>query len=102
MFESLSVHPPDAIFGLNEEFKRDPNPDKINLTVGMYQDESGKTPVMGAVSKAIDQIAAERRSRVYLPIDGFGPFNEKIPKLIFGEDHEVVRNDLARSLQTSG
>ena len=102
MFESVPVNPPDSIFGLNEEFKRDPNPDKVNLTVGMYQDETGKTPVMAAVSKAIERIAAAGQSRVYLPIDGSTPFNEQIPDLIFGADHVVVKANQVRSSQTPG
>ena len=44
MFESLDTAPPDAILGLTEAFKKDPNPDKINLTVGVYKDEHGETP----------------------------------------------------------
>ena len=102
MFESVSANPPDAIFGLIEEFKRDPNPNKINLTVGMYQDESGKTPVLDSVAKAIGQIAAEGRSRIYLPIDGYTPFNEQIPNFILGDDHPAVLGNLARSSQTPG
>ena len=102
MFESVPVNPPDAIFGLNEEFKRDPNPNKVNLTVGMYQDESGKTPVMAAVSQAIERIAAAGQSRVYLPIDGYTHFNDQIPELVFGPDHAVIKDNRARSSQTPG
>ena len=43
MFESLPLAPPDPILGLTDAFKRDPNPNKINLGVGVYQDEAGKT-----------------------------------------------------------
>ena len=35
MFESAPLNPPDAIFGLIEQFKKDTNPDKINLSVGV-------------------------------------------------------------------
>jgi len=52
MFENAPLNPPDAIFGLIEKFKKDTNPNKINLSVGVYQDESGKTPVMNAVYEA--------------------------------------------------
>ena len=31
MFESLQMAPPDAILGLTELFRKDPNPDKINI-----------------------------------------------------------------------
>ena len=38
MFEKVPIAPPDPILGLTELFKADPNPDKINLSVGVYQD----------------------------------------------------------------
>lgn len=31
--------PPDAILGVTEAYKRDPNPKKINLGVGAYRDD---------------------------------------------------------------
>ena len=34
MFEKVQIAPPDPILGLTEMFKADPNPDKINLSVG--------------------------------------------------------------------
>ena len=61
MFENAPLNPPDAIFGLIEKFKQDPNPNKINLSVGVYQDESGKTPVMNAVYEAEKKLLAESR-----------------------------------------
>ena len=47
MFERISMAPPDAIFGLIEDFRNDPNPEKINLSAGVYADEHGRTPVLG-------------------------------------------------------
>ena len=40
MFDSLPLAPPDAILGLTDAFKQDPNPRKINLSVGVYKDET--------------------------------------------------------------
>ena len=49
MFEQLPVAKPDAILGLTEAFRKDPNPAKINLTVGVYKDPDGQTPVLQTV-----------------------------------------------------
>ena len=49
MFENVQIAPPDPILGLTEMFKADSNPDKINLSVGVYQDATGKTPVLETV-----------------------------------------------------
>ena len=48
MFESLQMAPPDAILGLTELFRKDPNPDKINVAMGVYRDESGSTPILAS------------------------------------------------------
>ena len=102
MFESTPVNPPDAIFGLTEEFKRDPNPDKINLTVGMYQDESGNIPVMNCVHLALQRLLETKVSYAYLPIDGLVPYNRLIPELILGETHSAIADQRVQSAQTPG
>ena len=102
MFESAPVNPPDAIFGLIEEFKRDQNPDKINLTVGMYQDDAGTTPVVQCVQEAKRRILELGRSHVYLPIDGLSDYNRLIPQLIFGDSYPATGENRVHSLQTPG
>ena len=52
MFERLDQAPPDPILGLTEAFKADGNPDKINLGVGVFQDDSGVTPTLECVRRA--------------------------------------------------
>lgn len=43
--------PPDAILGVTEAYKRDTNPNKLNLGVGAYRDENGKPYVLPVVRK---------------------------------------------------
>ena len=52
MFESLEMAPPDPILGLTDAFDADPDPTKINLGVGVYQDADGKTPILDTVREA--------------------------------------------------
>ena len=52
MFEHIEMAPRDAILGLTEAFVSDPNRDKINLSVGVYQDASGRTPILDVVREA--------------------------------------------------
>ena len=49
MLECLEPAAPDAILGLTEAYKNDPNPAKINLSVGVYKDAGGATPVLSTV-----------------------------------------------------
>ena len=44
--------PPDAILGLTEAFKVDPNPSKLNLGAGAYRDDNGKPVVLNVIRKA--------------------------------------------------
>ena len=51
MFDSLPVLPPDSILGLAAACRADPNPDKVDLTLGVYMDETGLCPVSRRCSK---------------------------------------------------
>lgn len=45
--------PPDAILGITEAYKRDTNPNKINLGVGAYRDDNGKPYILPTVLQVI-------------------------------------------------
>ena len=102
MFENLQAAPPDAIMGLTEAFKKDPNPNKINLTVGVFKDASGKTPVLEAVKEAEKRILEEETTKSYVGIEGSPEYAAVVQALTFGVDHEVVRNQRAATVQTPG
>jgi aspartate aminotransferase len=86
MFETIQIAPPDPILGLTEAFKQDPNPAKINLSVGVYQDESGETPILQSVKQAEHLLVAEEKSKGYLGIAGHPTFAAEVQKLVFGSD----------------
>ena len=102
MFETLDMAPADAILGLTEAFNKDENPNKINLTVGVYKDESGTTPIFTAVKKAESTILASETSKGYLPINGSPDYASAVQKLIFGADHEIVASNRAVTAHTPG
>ena len=41
LFKDLKEAAKDPILGLSEEFNNDSNPNKVNLAVGVYQDDNG-------------------------------------------------------------
>ena len=41
MFESIQKAPADPIMGITESFDNDSNPNKINLSMGVFKDETG-------------------------------------------------------------
>lgn len=102
MFYSLTPAPPDPILGLTEAFKKDPNPNKINLGVGVYKDAQGRTPVLASVKRAEERLLAAEQTKNYLPIEGDPAFGDATQALLFGEDHGVVREKRAVTVQAPG
>lgn len=86
MFEQLETAPADPILGLTEAFKADPNPDKINLGVGVYQDEAGRTPILDCVRRAEKRLLDEETTKAYLSIEGSVAFGQAVRGLLFGGD----------------
>jgi len=102
MFESLETAKPDAILGLTEAFKKDPNPAKINLSVGVYADAEGKTPVLSSVKKAEERILKQEKTKGYLPIPGDPQYGAAVQELLFGKGHEIVASKRAATAHTPG
>ncbi len=102
MFEKVQIAPPDPILGLTEMFKADPNPDKINLTVGVYQDAQGKTPVLKTVKEAEKRILEQESSKGYLPMTGDAIYCTQVQELLFGEGHEIIASKRAATAQCPG
>jgi aspartate/tyrosine/aromatic aminotransferase len=91
MFERLETLPPDAILGLAAAFREDPSPDKVDLSVGVYKDRSGVTPVMAAVQDAERALIAAQLTKVYLPPAGSPGFREGIFTLVLGAAGAALR-----------
>jgi len=102
MFDSLQPAPPDAILGLTEAFKQDSNPDKINLSVGVYQDADGRTPILECVKQAERRLVEDESTKSYLPITGSPEYARLVQGLVFGGDHEIVTGGRAVTLHTPG
>jgi aspartate/tyrosine/aromatic aminotransferase len=102
MFEELRRLPPDPILGLLANFRADPRADKIDLGVGVYQDEHGQTPVMAAVAEAEARLLACQTTKSYQGIAGDPLYNERLLALTLGADHPVLREARVCGVQTPG
>ena len=89
MFEKLEMAPADLILGLTEAFNKDPNPNKINLGVGVYKDEAGSTPIMNCVRKAEKILVETEKTKTYLPIPGAPAYSKAVQELVFGKGSKI-------------
>ncbi len=102
MFEAIQTLPPDPILGLTKAYESDANPNKIDLGVGVYKDESGTTPIFKAVKEAERRWEKEETTKVYISPPGFADFNSAVQKLILGADHPALATDRVRSVMSPG
>ena len=102
MFEHLEMAPADAILGLTDAFKRDQNPEKINLGVGVYKDTTGKTPVLKAVHLAEERILDRENTKSYLPIVGDLEYGRLTRELLFGAGSAIEEKKCAYTAHTPG
>jgi len=102
MFESIEKAPADPIMGITESFNKDSNPDKINLSIGVFMDEQGNTPLLNSVKEAEARIFKQETTKSYSSIEGFPEFAEAVLPFMFGEDHEVIASGRAQTIHTPG
>lgn len=102
LFDDLQMQPDDPIFGIVPIYKADPRPEKINLSVGAYQDENGITTVLNTVKKAEKLIEERPKSKNYLPIGGNPEFCNETEFLIYGPEHPAITERRVNSVQTVG
>jgi aspartate aminotransferase len=102
MFGSLKALPADPILGLLAKYKKDNNPNKIDLGVGVFKNEAGHTAVLDCVKKAEQHRTNTEDSKVYIGPTGSPVFNDEMAKLIFGAEHKVLNENRARTISTPG
>jgi len=102
MFEHLERLPPDPILGLSALCTQDSNPDKVDLTVGVYKDESGATPVFEAVRMAQQIVTEQEVTKVYIAQAGDAAFNTGLQQLLLGADNPALLEGRVSSVQTPG
>ena len=102
MWQNIKAAPADSILGLTEAFKNDPSADKVNLGVGVYKDEAGRTPVLQCVKAAEKILLEQEGTKSYLPISGDPVYAAEVQKLLFGQKSEVISNERAVTAHAPG
>jgi aromatic-amino-acid transaminase len=102
LLSTVEMAPRDPILGLNEQFNADPNPNKVNLGVGVYTDENGKLPLLACVAAAEQRIVESAKPRGYLPIDGIAAYDRAVQDLVFGAASDLVKAKRVATVQAVG
>lgn len=66
MYSQLPLPPTDEIVPLMIRAAQDSRPEKVDMTVGVYRDDTGNTPIMKAVRKADHYLSVHRTTKTYV------------------------------------
>ncbi len=102
MLEILQPLPEDPLLGVMAAFRRDTDPRKVDLGVGVYKTEAGDTPIPAAITAAMERSAASQKTKVYVGQGGNERFNRAMLEIAFGADHAAVKDGRAAALQVPG
>jgi aromatic-amino-acid transaminase len=102
LLSAVELAPRDPILGVTEAFVADTNPRKVNLGVGVYNDDEGKLPVLECVKRAEHMIADKNMPRGYLPIDGIAAYDREVRNLLLGADSPLVTGGRVVTVQALG
>lgn len=102
LFSAVQLAPRDPILGITEQYNDDPNPEKVNLGVGVYTDEDGKIPVLHCVATVQKELLNTPKPSGYLPIDGLPAYNQAVKHLIFGAESDLVQSGRLITVQGIG
>lgn len=100
-FKNIDKAPADAILGLKSLFEIDKNPNKVDLSIGVYKDEDGKIPTLDVVKEAIKSIS-DANSNAYLPIAGDKVFRKVVKEILFEEEDLEEIKDCVVTVQSLG
>ena len=102
MFENLKPVAIDPILGLMIAFKADNRAEKIDLGVGVYQDDRGRTPVMASVKQAESRLMELETTKSYQGMAGDPDYNQRMMELLLGKDHNILSTGRVKSIQAPG
>jgi len=102
IFAAVEMAPRDPILGLTEAFNADTRSTKVNLGVGVYYDENGKLPLLGAVKAAEKTRLEAAPARGYQPIEGLAAYNQAVQNLVFGAESAALRENRVITFEALG
>jgi aromatic-amino-acid transaminase len=102
LFANVEEQPRDPILGITEAFVADKAAHRVNLGVGVYQDENGKVPLLDCVRQAEESLLAKAAPHTYVPIDGLPAYNAAVAQMIFADKADLAHVATVQALGGTG
>ncbi|MFJ3173236.1 aromatic amino acid transaminase [Streptomyces roseus] len=102
MLELLLPPPVDPLWDLTEAYGADARPERLNLVLGVYRDQTGGTPVMAAVREAEIRLAERSASKEYRGLSGNTAFNRAMLSMVLGSGGAAERAVAVQTVAGSG
>lgn len=99
MLSRLKPSPDDPILRLAADFAADPRARKLDLGVGVYKDEAGRTPIPQAVKEAEARLLKAQDTKTYVGLLGDTAFGDAAANLALGAARP---RDRLSAIQTPG
>jgi len=99
MFEQLQPRLADPLLDVIRQFRQDKRINKLDLGVGVFQDENGRTPVLMSVKKAERHLLETQETKTYLGAEGDVEFSRRLGSIVLGP---LAENPRVVGLQAPG
>lgn len=102
MFSQIELSPPDPLYAAAAAFAADAREGKIDLSVGVYRDMDGASPVMEVVKTAESRLLREQTTKSYRPLMGDPLFLSEMTRLALGKDNPALAEGRVVAIQATG
>ena len=102
MFDRFPEPVADPLHAVMARCRADERPDKMDLGVGVYRDDSGASPIMKAVREAEAWLAETAETKAYQALAGDHEFIDAMTSLVLGDAHPAVREGRVAAIQGTG
>ncbi|KAI1324632.1 aspartate aminotransferase [Xylariaceae sp. FL0255] len=103
-FDGIAEPQLESLNALQAAYAADTNPNKVNLMIGAYQDDDGKSFVLPSVKKARQRLFDNADWNHEYPPSHLGTqqYRDLSSALFFGEDSPLVQNGCIAAMQCLG
>ena len=102
MFRDLALYEDDPIESMFVRLAADRSPERMDLGIGVFRDDSGEVPVFKAVRDAELRIVKRDESKSYINPLGNQDYCRTIERLVLGQELTLTGNRSVISAQTPG